>query len=389
MLLWYSGNNVLDKNEISNNSYNFGVFGGSFPDFNNTIDTGNTVDGRPIQYLIGVQGEIFDNETDIGVLYLIGCSNVTVRNLNLTKNAHGVFCYNVSSSTIENLTAMENSYGIYLQDSSGIVIDNNCCLENWVGICLQDSDHNAVQRNTAGNGEKGFSLYEADYNSLRGNTILENLYGIRFSSSHLNKIFHNNLIENTEQASLYFSHQNTWDNGFEGNFWSDYVGPDTNRDGLGDINQTIDSANRDRYPLLGAFLNFSVFYEGDFYDFTVISNSSILSFVFEGTNNTITLTVNGTDETYGFCRICIPRALVKPEISVIIDDGFTEVLHPNYTLRDDGFYRWIYFAYQHSIHEILIVPEFCPLALLSTLMVATLWFLLYKILRMKLKNKHL
>jgi len=384
VLLWYSGNNVLEKNEISNNSYNFGVFGGSFSDFNNVIDTSNTVDEKPIQYLIGVEDEVFDNQTDTGVLYLINSINVTVRNLNLTRNGHGVFCYNITNSGIENVTASGNSYGIYLQDSSDNFIRNSDCFENWVGICLQDSDRNVIESNTAGNCEKGISLYEADNNNIRGNTVFNNLYGIRFFSSHLNEISHNNVVENSEQVSLYFSYQNTWDNGFEGNFWSDYVGPDTNKDGLGDVNQIIDNANKDHYPLLGAFSNFSVHYEEDFYDVTVISNSSVLSFAFEDADNTIRLTVNGTYETYGFCRICIPRALVESEISVIIDDGFTEVLYPNYTLRDDGFYRWIYFAYQHSAHEILIIPEFWPAIFLSTLIIATLCCSLLK----TLKNKY-
>jgi hypothetical protein len=88
--------------------------------------------------------------------------------------------------------------------------------------------------------------------------------------------------------------------------------------------------------------------------------------------------VNGTDETCGFCRICIPHALIEPEIAVIIDDGLTEVLYLNYTLRDDGFRRWIYFAYQHSTHEILIIPEFWSMIFLSTLMVITLWCLFFR-----------
>lgn len=389
ILLWYSGNNVLEENEILNNSYNFRAFGGSFLDFNNTIDASNTVDRKPIQYLVGVEDEIFDNETNVGTLYLINCNNVTVRNLNLTKNGHAIFCHNVSSSRIENVTALKNSYGVYLQDSSRNVVHNNWCQRNWVGICLQDSDYNVVEENTAEDCEKGISLYQASYNTLAGNTIVKNDYGIRFFDSHRNGNFHNNLIQNIEQASLISSYQNTWDNGFEGNFWSDYVGSDTNRDGLGDIDQAVDSANRDHYPLFGAFRNFSVSYGRDFYNVTVISNSSILGFVFEDASNAIRLTVNGTDETFGFCRICIPHALVEPEISVIIDDGQTEVLYPNYTLRDDGLYRWIYIAYQHSTHDILIVPEFWPLALLSTLMVTSPWFPLCKRLRMKLKNKRL
>jgi len=383
--LWYSDNNVLNGNEISNNSYNFGVFGGSFLNFNNTIDASNTVDGKPIQYLIGVEAEIFDNQTNTGVLYLINCFNVTVRNLNLTKNGHGVFCHNVTDSTIENVTASENNYGIYLQDSGGNVIDNNRCFENWVGICLEDSNYNVVESNTAGNGEKGISLYKADNTNLTGNTVLNNLYGIRLYSSHFNEFFHNNIIGNTNQADLITSYPNVWDNGFEGNFWSDYVGPDTNRDGLGDTPRIIDDGNRDRYPLLGSFCNVNIYYEENFHGVPVISNSTVLSFIFEATNNTIRLTVNGTDETYGFCRMCIPHILIEPEIAVIIDDGLTEVLYPNFTIRDDGFCRWIYFAYQHSKHEILVIPEFSPVFFLLTLLLVALWCSSLK----KLKNKHL
>jgi parallel beta-helix repeat protein len=376
--LWYSGNNLLTENEILNNSYNFGVFGGSFSDFSNTIETSNTVDGKPIQYLIGVKNETFDNETNIGVLYLINCHNVTIRNLNLTRNGHGVFCYNVTDSRIENVTASENNYGIYLQDSVSNIIRKNPCSNNWVGICLQDSNHNVVENNIAANCEKGISLYEADYNSIRGNTILNNLYGIRLFSSSFNEIFHNNLIENAKQVSLYYSYQNVWDNSFEGNFWSNYNGSDTNLDGLGDSSQIINDDNRDYYPLLGPFSNFSVYEEGNLYEVTVISNSTILSFIFENSNRTIRLTVNGTDETYGFCRICIPHALIQPEISVIIDNGLTELLYSNYTIRDDGSCRWIYFLYQHSLHEVLIISEFWPVISFSFLIVAILWCSLIK-----------
>jgi len=376
--LWYSGNNVLTENKISNNSYNFGVFGGSLSDFDNVIGVSNTVDGKPIQYIIGIQNEIFENQTNTGVLYLINCINVTVRNLNLTKNRHGVFCFNITDSRIENVTALENNYGIYLQDSTGNVIDNNRCSRNWVGICLQDSDHNVVENNTAGNGEKGISLYEAHNNNLRGNNVVNSLYGVRLYSSHSNEVFHNNLIENTEQVSLISSYQNAWDNGFEGNFWSNYVGSDINRDGLGDIHQIIDDDNRDHFPLLGTFHNFTVCYEREFHSITVISNSTILNFVFEANNNTIRLTVNGTDETYGFCRISVPHILVDPEITVIVDDGLTEVVYSNFTLHDDGFRRWIYFMYQHSTHEILIISEFWPPVFLVTLVIATLLFAFIK-----------
>lgn len=376
--LWYSGGNFLRENEISNNSYNFGVSGGCFSDFNNTIDMTNKVNGKPILYQIGIEDEVFDDHMEIGALYLINCNNVTVRNLNLTKNGHGIFCYNIINSRIENVNISENNYGIYLQKSHDNLIVDNQCLDNWVGICLHDSSHNIIENNLVDSNEKGISLYDATNNSLTGNTIRNNLYGIRFYNSHFNKIFHNNLIENTEQVSLISSsYQNVWDNGFEGNFWSNYNASDNILDGLGDTDQIIDDNNRDRYPLMGVFQTFSIFYKDKFSDVGVISNSTILKFVFEDANNTIRLTVNGTDGTYGFCRISIPHALIMPELMVIIDDNATTVLYANYNLRDDGSCRWIYFAYQHSVHEIIIIQEFLSLIYLSILIDVTLPCLLF------------
>ncbi len=379
--LWNSGNNILEGNKISNNSYNFGVSGGSFFHFNNHIDENNTVNGKPIHYKIGVRDEKIDNKTDIGVLYLINCFNITVQNLNLTNNRHGLFSYNLTRSRIQEVKAWNNSYGIYLQNSNRNVIQDSNCIKNWVGIQLYNSNNNTVQNNIARDSEKGVSLYEADNNCLVENDISTCLYGIRFYSSNLNMILHNNLIDNAHQADLIVSHQNVWDNGFEGNFWNDYTGKDTNRDGIGDTSYVIANSSltdQDHHPLVGKFDNFNIYYQETPHQVSVSTNSSILSLSFEGNNNTIKLRINGTDETYGFCRISIPHVIVEPEIIVVIDDGLTEVLHPNYSIHDDGSRRWIYFAYQHSTHEIMIVPEFGMTILILILVLSTLWIPLLK-----------
>jgi hypothetical protein len=44
----------------------------------------------------------------------------------------------------------------------------------------------------------------------------------------------------------------------------------------------------------------------------------------------------------------------------------------NYSLYDNGTHRWIYFAYEHSTLEIVIVPEFPSLVILPLLMTITL-----------------
>ena len=42
----------------------------------------------------------------------------------------------------------------------------------------------------------------------------------------------------------------TWDDGREGNYWSDYNGTDVNGDGIGDTAYVFDVQNEDRYPLM-------------------------------------------------------------------------------------------------------------------------------------------
>gem|GEM_PF-1754509 len=66
-----------------------------------------------------------------------------------------------------------------------------------------------------------------------------------------NKFYHNNIMNNTRNACD--SAYNIWDNGgiIGGNYWSDYVGSDTNNDGIGDQPYAIPCGNNlDNYPLV-------------------------------------------------------------------------------------------------------------------------------------------
>lgn len=369
--LWYSGNNTMIGNKISENSYSFGVFGGEFSDFNNSIDASNTVNGKPVLYIIGVQNEVYDNEMNIGVLYLINCNNITVQNLNLTRNGHGVFCYNVTDSRIRNVTASENSYGICLQGSSGDIISNSRCVNNWVGISLQESDYNSVESTIVSDCEKGISLYGANNNTLSGNTITDNYYGIRLFNSYSNRIFHNNLIENTDQADMINSYQNVWDNGFEGNYWSNYTGEDSDLDGIGNSGQTVYENDTDRFPLMGIFHSYDTSLG---YAVEVISNSTIEDFQYFGYNQTIMMRVSNmtVDQAFGFCRLRIPYALISGTFHVTING--TEPYYWNYSVFDDGENRWIYFLYQHSTNEILVIPEIGTAMLVSIIVILSILY---------------
>ena len=95
------------------------------------------------------------------------------------------------------------------------------------------------------------------YDKLVGNVFENNKIGIKFKESSKNTIFHNNFVNNQQNVAiqesdtpwLEKSHVNRWNNGFEGNYWSNYSGTVTSGDGIGDTPYIINEENQDNFPL--------------------------------------------------------------------------------------------------------------------------------------------
>jgi parallel beta-helix repeat protein len=213
---------------------------------------------------------------------LMGRSNVTIRNVNISAFLYGVYLDSSSNSSVSGNTITNSYFSVYLDSSSNNSIGGNNITDDIDGVCLHSSSSNSVNGNYIANDGAGIYhnvhgvyLYSSsnnsisgnditanswdgirlegysDNNSISGNNITNNGIGITLYGSSDNKIYHNNFIINQHQVASAGS-INVWDDSYPsgGNYWSDYNGSDANHDGIGDTPYVIDANNKDNYPLM-------------------------------------------------------------------------------------------------------------------------------------------
>jgi parallel beta-helix repeat protein len=387
ILLFRSSNNSVLGNTFSNN----GLY--VYDSYENVVED-NLANDKPLVYLEDVSDYTIDNA---GQVILVNCDNILVEKLDLLNTTFGVELWGTNNTNIANNTITNNgagvtlwyssnnniygndiennANGIRLSDSSNNIISGNNITNNYIGISLIFSFNNTITNNiiTNTNGfypyPHGLDFHSSSNNRICKNTIAKHEFGISFDYSSDNIFYYNNFVNNKEQVTVLGESINCWNYSLEGNFWSNYVGVDLDNDGIGDTMHYIGSWNADNYPLMGMFHSFNTSLGKQV---NIISNSTIESFTYFESNSTIIMHVSNmtTNQTYGFCRVRIPHALMSEPYNVTIDEA--EPYYANYTLYDDEENMWIYFSYQHSILRIVIVPEFPSLIILPLFMIATL-----------------
>lgn len=126
-------NCILRANIINNNICNFDVDCGQIQD----IDTSNTINGKPIYYLVNQADVVIDSSWNAGYVGIVDSIDITVKDLTITNNGQGVLFDDVRNSKIENVTVINNTYGIYVVDSSDITMrDNNANSNEKYGIYI-------------------------------------------------------------------------------------------------------------------------------------------------------------------------------------------------------------------------------------------------------------
>jgi parallel beta-helix repeat protein len=196
--------------------------------------------------------------------------NVTVENLEVKKFGVGIIIWESSNNTIFGNTITQNDVGIGLWQVSDNKISGNIIIANsGTGIAIAGSStlNNAVG-NYIANNKVGIGFGYGTSNIIAENYIANNEEGIYFGGNppvlgaSNNTLYRNSFINNTKQVNDYhwtnsFSRPsiNTWDNGKEGNYWSDYKdkypnATELNSSGMWNASYILDQYNKDNYPLM-------------------------------------------------------------------------------------------------------------------------------------------
>jgi nitrous oxidase accessory protein NosD len=222
-----------------------------------------------------------------GTYGTVNKNSVVNGSINCDGSYNSVFANNVEMGSIgcggtggSNLV-----YGNIVKDGEGIwACVGNIVAKNTITNCSQGVNigwgfNNIICGNIITNNREGLTKIEGLNNTFYANYVANNSVGVKIgikSWQHTGNttFYHNNFINNIQQTQIInLDHTDYWDNGKEGNYWSNYTGSDANRDGIGDTPYVIfgDSYHtdypgndypdytiygdsyRDRYPLMAPF----------------------------------------------------------------------------------------------------------------------------------------
>lgn len=172
-------------------------------------------------------------------------------NNNITQNSFYLLNYDIwvqfaRQNSISNNTSLYGTFLELVDSSNNIAADNNCTYP-FIAFSLRNKSTNELTTN----------------NTIVRNTVVNSSFNVVLNNASGNLFFHNNFFNSFQNIDMLYPNSTveSWDNGVEGNYWTDYNGTDINQDGIGDTPYTLhtnDPAllnmsypnNVDHYPLM-------------------------------------------------------------------------------------------------------------------------------------------
>jgi hypothetical protein len=169
------------------------------------------------------------------------------------------YCIGITLDNVKNVTVRDvivigfYESSIKITKCSSVTIlrvqtDAKPSVDPFGSIWLEESCDNTIS-----NCNTGIRLISGSNNHFIRNTVYLNIDSSLnfFYQNNINVYYYHDWKNNIHRGKIIGGgSSNTWDNGIEGNYWSDYNGADVNNDGIGDTLYTIDEQEVDRYPLI-------------------------------------------------------------------------------------------------------------------------------------------
>jgi|GEM_PF-4356065 len=192
------------NNTMAGNIYNFGIEGGQMENYNQTVTSNNTVDGRPIYYLRGQKDQVVP--PGAGFIGLVGCTNITVKGQTVTNESQGILVAFSDSINIEGNNNSYNGIGISLVDAKGSRVHDNKEESNDIGIAVDNYEYDGsdlidISHNEIFNSVGGVLIVDhAVFNEvgvlLHDNDIHNNSHGVQLSDTRYHRIYNNSIHGN-------------------------------------------------------------------------------------------------------------------------------------------------------------------------------------------------
>ncbi len=179
-----SYHNLLKENKISGNKEGIIVLSGSVNDqkihYDNSIDTSNKVNNKPIYYIFDSTDITLDNK-DTNQIFVAWSEDITIKNNNMVEGA-SIRIQHTNYSKVYNNRINSRFYSLYFFNSNFGEVKSNEFKNGWFGILLDSGGDFNIIKNNIKNNDFGIEVREVKDVRIEDNIIRDNM-GIGVSIS--------------------------------------------------------------------------------------------------------------------------------------------------------------------------------------------------------------